>query len=124
MADYNLFPMGPQALWIERPDDLIWQSVLESHACLDSVFSFEQQTHASFEGQRIDAYVERGRVRQLMRSPHLQRTTTLPLTDRWNGAWQRPAIGSVRCGTVHGLRPERPHLMCRRPQREPDGKRW
>jgi hypothetical protein len=69
MADYNLFPTGPQVLWIERPDDLIWQSVLESHACLDSVFSFEQQTRASFEGQSIDAYVERGRVRQLMRSP-------------------------------------------------------
>ena len=69
MANYDLFPTGPQALWVERPDDLIWQSVLESHACLDSVFSFEQQTRASFEGQRIDAYVERGRVLQLMRSP-------------------------------------------------------
>ena len=69
MDGYDLFPTGSTVQWVEEPDAIIWQSVLESHACLDSVFSFELATRASFNGERIDAYVERGRTRQLMRSP-------------------------------------------------------
>ena len=68
MADYDLFPDGSRVDWIEEPDAIIWQSVLESHACLDSVFSFELATRNSLAGERIHDYVERGRARQLMRS--------------------------------------------------------
>ena len=49
MANYDLFPTGPHLSGSKGPMTFIWQSVLESHACLDSVFSFEQQTRASFE---------------------------------------------------------------------------
>ena len=69
MDGYDLFPVGSSVQWVEDPDAIIWQSVLESHACLDSVFAYELETRQSFAGERIDAYMERGRTRQLMRSP-------------------------------------------------------
>lgn len=69
MAEYNLFPFGANVRWIKCAEESIWQSVLESHACLDSVFKLEMRIRQSFDGKRIDAYVERGRTRQLMRSP-------------------------------------------------------
>lgn len=69
MDGYDLFPSGPRAIWIENTEEAIWQTVLTSHACLDSVFAFELETRKAFDGKPIDAYVERGRTRQLMRSP-------------------------------------------------------
>jgi len=69
MDSYNLFPSGPKANWIKQTSDAIWSSVFQSHACLDSVFLIELKIRHAFAGKSIDAYVVRGRTRQLMRSP-------------------------------------------------------
>jgi hypothetical protein len=97
MADYDLFPHGSRVHWVEAPEAIIWRSVLESHACLDSVFSFELATRQSFAGERIDAYVERGRTRQLMRSPAF----AAAYHDALNGQVERRMVAA--CSRVSSL---------------------
>ena len=97
MDGYDLFPIGSNIYWVEEPDAIIWKSVLESHACLDSVFSFELATRESFNGEHIDAYVERGRTRQLMRSPAFAKA----YHDALEGQVERRMV--VACSRVSAL---------------------
>lgn len=70
MNEYTLHPPGdPQQVW--RPDILsdLWDATLTSHECLELVFRAEREIRQTLFDQPIDAYVQRGRSRQLMRSP-------------------------------------------------------
>ncbi|MFZ8835465.1 MAG: hypothetical protein ACO2XQ_00300 [Flavobacteriales bacterium] len=67
---FNLHPRshGLEAEWIESVDGFIWMRTLDSHSLAPLVFSHEIDVRREFESKAIDAYIIRGRIRQLMRS--------------------------------------------------------
>lgn len=70
MHEYGLQPEGETSqVW--RPNLLsdLWETTLASHECLELVFGAEREIRQTLIDQPIDAYVQRGRTRQLMRSP-------------------------------------------------------
>jgi hypothetical protein len=70
MQEYTLHP-GGEVLPLWRPELLndLWEATLTSHECLELVFKAEWEIRQTLVDQPIDAYVQRGRTRQLMRSP-------------------------------------------------------
>ncbi len=67
MADYDLVHLQPDPP--RSFDDWVWRITFESHFAVDSVLKFEKQLTAEWSDGASFAYVERGRVRQRMRSP-------------------------------------------------------
>lgn len=70
MNGYDLHPPRRSAHpW--KPDVLreYWEATLSSHECLELVFGVELEIRQTLVDQPIDAYEQRGRTRQLMRSP-------------------------------------------------------
>lgn len=64
----HLGSYGHHAKWIESADEFIWSRTLDSHSLTPVVFSHEIEVRQEFESKAIDAYIIRGRTRQLMRS--------------------------------------------------------
>lgn len=57
-GQFNLF-VG-QAMLLEKPNDLIWQTVLESHACVDTVLQTEKRVSLAFAADAKYGYENRG----------------------------------------------------------------
>ena len=69
--DFTLQPRKNQ-LKCTHIDDVhshIWERTLESYAASHFVFKCELEVRNGWEGAAIDAYIQRGRTRQLMRTP-------------------------------------------------------
>jgi len=103
MDAFDLAP-GPfhRPRWIPVIGEAVWAVTLESHTCLPLVYAAEQTVRRDSSHLPVDAYVTRGRSRQLMRSPpfvqayqrHLlgqveQRmaSTCQLISDLWYSAW-------------------------------------
>lgn len=103
MDAFNLAP-GPshRPLWIPIIREVVWEITLESHACLPLVYAAEQTVRRDSSHLPVDAYVTRGRSRQLMRSPAFVQAYRRQLTgqveqrmasacqrisDLWYSAW-------------------------------------
>lgn len=70
MHHFNLAPEADVKLtWVSQVDEAIWNATFTSHSCLPAVFSAESSIRKDSSHIAVDAYIERGRSRQLMRSP-------------------------------------------------------
>ena len=70
MDGFDLAPAsGHQSAWISNVLGSIWCTTLTSHAYLPLVFDAEMSIRTDSAHLPVNAYVERGRSRQLMRSP-------------------------------------------------------
>lgn len=58
--DYDYF-VG-KAKYIEKPLDFAWQTVMESHSSLDSVFRIEKELTQEFESDKKYSYEQRGTI--------------------------------------------------------------
>ncbi|NNC95122.1 MAG: S1/P1 Nuclease [Chitinophagales bacterium] len=58
--DYDYFT--GRAVYIDKPIELIWKFVLDSHKAVDSVLSFEAQLNEHFPDDRKYTYQERGQT--------------------------------------------------------------
>lgn len=69
--DYALQPQKNllECTYIADVSSHIWSRTLESYAASPLVFECEMELRSQWEGGAIDAYIERGRTRQLMRTP-------------------------------------------------------
>lgn len=101
---YALHPDGNdfRCEYLENVQRHIWDAALTSHRALDHTFDAELQTRMQFEGMPIDAYTQRGRVRQLLRTEsfviayesqlngqvhHQMRLSVASISSCWYSAW-------------------------------------
>ena len=69
--DYALQPhkKALKCTYIDEVSTHIWERTLESYAASPFVFEREMEVRSGWDGGAVDAFIERGRTRQLMRTP-------------------------------------------------------